>query len=108
MINDDNKKSFKKMLKSNALYFALGLCLLGAGVAAYMASADKTPAAPIENGAYEYENSPIEKENVTQKKEKVQIEVDIEDYMTEPHSQPPAQEVFDNSAPKVEDTPTEI
>ena len=38
MINNENKKSFARMMKSRAVYVALGVCVLAAGFVSYSVS----------------------------------------------------------------------
>lgn len=42
MLNDDNKKSVKKMMAGRALYLALGICLLAAGAVGFSAVKNMT------------------------------------------------------------------
>lgn len=107
MINDDNKKSFKKMLKSNALYFALGLCFLAAGVVGFNAAGNKTPSTATENTTKNVEITTEAEKNIENKAENFQIEINIDEFTTLPFDEPSTAAVFDNSAKEIEEETTE-
>lgn len=107
MINDDNKKGIKKMLKSNALYFALGFVFLAAGIVGVGAAAGKTPTGTAdENGTSEkYEYVTQKKEEITENKNR-QVEIDIDEFKTDPEAQSEevsTAAVFDSDTPTVPD-----
>ncbi|MBQ7688764.1 MAG: peptidoglycan DD-metalloendopeptidase family protein [Clostridia bacterium] len=41
MLNDENKNDFKKMMKGRAVYLALGVCVLAAGIVSYTSTLQK-------------------------------------------------------------------
>ncbi len=100
MLNDNNKKSLKKMLKSNALYFALGLCFLAVGVIGFgISSSTPTGVSDSTTNKYEYAT---QSENTTQRaKENYEIKINIDEFTTLPYEEPSTAAVFDNSASEI-------
>ena len=101
MINDENKRSIKQMLKSNGLYFALGLCLLAAAVVGFSAADSmKLPSAtdittrPVADNSEENEIKIPEIEEPTE----YFAEIAIDEFTTLAQEEPSTQAVFDNSA----------
>lgn len=101
---DDNKKSLKKMLKSNALYFALGLCLLGAGVVGFTAAGNKTPSLVSDNTTKKQESVTIAESLTEAPAEKYEVKINIDEFTTEKFEEPSTAAVFDNNASKIEET----
>lgn len=109
MINDDNKKSFKKMLKGNALYFALGMCLLAAGIIGIGAtSSNNTLSATPENTTVPPKAAKSEI-SVTEPATEFFAEIDIEEFTTKEKAtdEPSTAAVFDNAATALEETTKE-
>ncbi|MBR3767988.1 MAG: M23 family metallopeptidase [Clostridia bacterium] len=104
MINDDNKSNFKKMLKSNGLYFALGLCLLAAGVVGFTATNNKTPSVMAENTTKQIES--ITFGEIAEKEEETSfiVEINIDEFTTKAPEEPSTAAVFDNNAEVIEET----
>ncbi len=100
MINDDNKKSIKKMLKSNALYFALGLCFLSAGAIGISVAGNKTPSAvPDEN----ISGQSIDTEETSRRSSSTDgVVIDIEEFTFSEAEEPSTAAVFDNESPTVQ------
>lgn len=106
MINDDNKKSFKKMLKGNTLYFALGMCLLAAGIIGIGATGNRlNPSVTPENttAAEKVTKSEI---SITEPTSDFFVEIDIDEFTTKElvPEEPSTAAVFENAAPAVEET----
>ena len=97
---DENKKSIKKMLKSNGLYFALGLTVLAAGIVGMSALNTKNPSSVSENTTAKRETVTIYR-NLTEEIEKNNVEINIEDFTVKPPEEPSTAAVFDNSAESV-------
>ncbi len=106
MINDENKKSIKKMLKSNALYLALGLCLLGAGVVGISAANSVTPSTVSENTTVKQENISIEEKNTEKDVSDFKVEINIDEFTTSEAPEPSTAAVFDNNAEKLSEEET--
>lgn len=103
MINDEFKTNFKKILKSNGLYFALGLGLLTAGLIGISATSVGTPGtAEATTGKYDYIVLP----EVTTIKQNTEnsVEINIDEFTTLPFDEPSTAAVFDNNSPAVEET----
>lgn len=100
MINDDNKKSIKMMLKSNALYFALGLCLLGAATVGFSAMGNKEPQVTPETTTKKEEIITVRDVN-EKPTENNMVEIDIDEFTTKVPEEPSTAAVFDNDAQKV-------
>ncbi len=103
MINDDIKANFKKMLKSNGLYFALGLGLLAAGLAGISATSTKTPSA-TENTTSRFENIVIPEVTTIKQPTGNSVEINIDEFTTRPSDEPSTAAVFDNNSPAVEES----
>ncbi len=106
MINDDYKAKFRKMLKSNALYFVLGFCLLAAAIAGISATNVKTPAVQ-ESTTTKFDNIVIPEVTTEKQKKNGSVEINIEEFTTKKPDEPSTAAVFDNNSPKVEETTTE-
>lgn len=97
---DENKKSIRNMLKSNGLYFALGLTVLAAGIVGMSALSPKNPTAVSENTTSKRETVTIYR-NLTDEIEKNKVEINIEDYTVKPPEEPSTAAVFDNDAESI-------
>ena len=102
MINDDIKANFKKMLKSNGLYFALGLALLSAGLIGISGLSTKTPSS-TEATTSRFE-SIVLPEVTTVKQGGSSVEINIDEFTTLPSDEPSTAAVFDNDSPALEET----
>lgn len=107
MINDDNKTKFKKMLKSNGLYFALGLCLLGAGIVGLSASNGKTPSLANENTTKAYESITFPEITTVRQPSENSVEINIDEFTTVKTDEPSTAAVFDNNSPEISEETTE-
>lgn len=105
MLNDDNRKSVKKMLKGRALYIALGICVLAAGAVGYMAM-DINPSPQTDGGGTTAEKLTFSNIKTP----------DLSDYTTgfsgieieqPPQSEPETQAVFDNNQEPLSESTTE-
>lgn len=114
MLNDENKKSLKTMLKGRAFYLALSVCVLAAGFVSYQAMGKRTvnkilsEVTTVQPSTYIH----ISERVVTDPAPGNQPE-EVKEVVTEPHSvqEPETQAVFENDAPTVsteEDEPQEI
>lgn len=104
MLNDENKKSFKKMLKGNALYFALGLCLLAASVVGMSATSRISTDIKTENTTLSQTTRKNDIVNEPQTDYFVEINIDeltTSEIITE---EPSTAAVFENAASPVEET----
>ncbi len=103
MINNDIKANFKKMLKSNGLYFALGLGLLAAGLIGISATGTKTPST-AEATTSRFES--IVLPEVTTRKQNTgnSVEINIDEFTTRPSDEPTTAAVFDNNSPSIEES----
>ena len=101
MINDDNKKSIKSMLKSNALYFALGLCLLGAATVGFSAMGNNEPKVTPEATTSREETIIVREPKTENGSENNMVEIKIDEFTTLPEEEPSTAAVFDNNASKV-------
>lgn len=111
MLNDDNKKSFKKMLKGNALYFALGLCLLAAGVVGISAAGNNLNPSVTPEYTTSAEKVTKGEVNITESVSDFFVEIDIDEFTTkEIATEETVTEelstaaVFENASPAVEET----
>lgn len=102
MINDDIKANFKRMLKSNGLYFALGLGLLVAGLIGIAAADVKAPST-AEATTSRYENIIIP-EVTTRQSTGNSVQINIDEFTTIPSDEPSTAAVFDNNSPALEET----
>lgn len=105
---DDNKKSFKKMLKSNIFYVSLGICLLAAG-AVGLSAMNTTPPSLVS------ENTTKQKESVTyyvrmpdDEPTVGEIEIDIDEFTIPFSEEISTAQVFDNNASELENNEEEI
>ncbi|MBR3596906.1 MAG: M23 family metallopeptidase [Clostridia bacterium] len=104
---DDNKKSFRKMLKSNVFYVALGLCLLAAGVVGFSAADSKVPSATTDSTTKAKESVTYYVRMPDDEPTADEIEINIDEF-TVPYTQEPSTEqVFDNSAEPLQESTTE-
>lgn len=103
MINDNIKTTFKKVLKSNGLYFALGLALLAAGLTGIFTTGTKTPAA-TENTTSRFESIVIPEVTTVRQKPGNSVEINIDEFTTLPSDEPSTAAVFDNSSPTLENS----
>ena len=103
MINDNIKTTFKKVLKSNGLYFALGLALLAAGLTGIFTTGTKTPAA-TENTTSRFESIVLPEVTTVRQKPGNSVEINIDEFTTLPSDEPSTAAVFDNSSPALEDS----
>lgn len=97
MLNDNNKKNLKKMLKSNALYFSLGLCFLAVGVIGFSVSS-KTPSGLAEGTTNKYEYVTQGEKATKKEKESYEIKINIDEFTTLPFEELPTEAVFENGA----------
>lgn len=114
MLNDDNKRSFRKMLKGNALYFALGLCLLAAGIVGISATGNRmnpSPSVELTTTAERVTGSEIKNNEAPTD---YIVEIDIDEFTTkeapvrvEAPEEISTAAVFENDAPAVEEEATE-
>ena len=119
MINDENKKSFRKMLKGRALYIALGICVLGAGIVGYTSMNISTPKSTESTGTATeqstYKNvskaqfhSGIDEISTTNAYiEEVTENTVTEAPETEQSTEPSTQAVFEDNSPTLEATTAE-
>ena len=103
MINDNIKTTFKKVLKSNGLYFALGLALLATGLTGIFTTGTKTPAA-TENTTSRFESIVLPEVTTVRQKPGNSVEINIDEFTTLPSDEPSTAAVFDNSSPTLEDS----
>ncbi len=103
MKTDEYKKSFIKMLKSNALYFALGLVFLAAGVVGFSSAGNKTPTG-TEITTKKVE-TPVRNEK-TSETDNFQIKINIDEFTTLPNEEPSTAAVFDNNATEISEETT--
>lgn len=103
MINDDYKANFKKLLKSNGLYFALGLCLLAAGLVGISGVNVKTPSVG-ENATGKFDSIVIPEVTTEKKNTGNSVEINIDEFTTLKADEPSTAAVFDNNSPKIEET----
>ena len=103
MINDNIKTTFKKVLKSNGLYFALGLALLAAGLTGIFTTGTKTPAA-TENTTSRFESIVLPEVTTVRQKPGNSVEINIDEFTTLPSDEPSTAAVFDNSSPTLENS----
>lgn len=95
MKTDEYKNSLKKMLKSNALYFSLGIVFLAAGIVGFTSANQKIPQSSAENTTVK---SDIQiKNNGTDKKEDNKIIINIDEFTTVKYEEPSTVQVFENS-----------
>lgn len=99
MINDENKRSFKKMLKSNGLYFAIALCLLAAGSIGYASVNNSTPSTVQDSITLPTADAGQAK--VNDNKNDYKIEINIDEFTESATEEPSTAAVFENSAPEV-------
>lgn len=107
MINDENKKSIGKMLKSRTLYIALGVCLLAAGAVGFNSvnsklpdvTAEKTTAA--EKTTYKNVNDPVFHREMPTLTDPEPIS---EAPTNAPETEPATQAVFDNDSQTLEES----
>lgn len=96
MINNDDKKSFGKLLKSKALYLVLGICFLLVGGIGINVAGNKTPTGTGKTQT-EVENTQVQIEKTTQAKEEKQpVEIDIEEFKTQSEPELSTAAVFDS------------
>ena len=109
MLNDkDNyKKKLRKMMKTNAFYFALGLCLLGAGVAGISATNSKKIATQTENTTSIFDGIVIPEVTTEKKSTSDAVEINIDEFINNNADEPSTASVFDNNSPAVSEEPTE-
>ncbi len=98
---DENKKSIKNMLKSNGLYFALGLTVLAAGIVGMSALTAKNPSAVSENTTAKRETVTIYRNLTEEIEENNKVEINIEDFTVKAPEEPSTAAVFDNDAESV-------
>ncbi len=99
MINDENKRSFKRMLKSNGLYFAIALCLLAAGSIGYSSVNKNTPSTAQDSITLPTAQNPAAK--VNEKENDYKVEIRIDEFTEAATDEPSTAAVFENSAPEV-------
>ena len=105
MINDDYKAKFRKVLKSNAIYFVLGFCLLAAGIAGISVTSVKSPSVQ-ETTTGKYDNIVIPEVTTEKEQKNDPLEIDIEEFTTKKEEEHSTEAVFENKAPKVEEETT--
>lgn len=98
---DENKNSIKKMLKSNGLYFALGLCVLAAGIVGISAMNRNTPLDVQENTTAKKETVTIYRNLTEEIAENNNVQIDIEEFTVKAPEEPQTAAVFDNNAESV-------
>ena len=105
MINEENKKSFSEMMKGRAVYIALSVCVLAAGVLSYASVKNAAPKTGTdvteraETSTHTHVNERVLPELTTAAPAPV-----TENAQTEPSEAPPTQAVFDNAAEPLETT----
>ncbi len=102
MINDENKKSIKRMLKSNGLYFALALCLLVAGSIGYSSVNKNTPSLPGESITFPELTTVKTEGNNSFSSGNHQVEINIDEFTVPSVTEPSTAAVFENNAPEVQ------
>ena len=102
MINDEFKANLKKTLKSNGLYFALGLGLLAAGLAGISATTLKTPST-AEITTSRFESIVLPEVTTTDLNIGNSVEINIDEFTTLPSDEPSTAAVFDNNSPALEE-----
>lgn len=103
MINDEFKTNFKKILKSNGLYFALGLGLLTAGLIGISATSVGTPGT-AEATTGKYDSIALPEVTTIKHNTGNSVEINIDEFTTLPADEPSTAAVFDNNSPAVEET----
>ena len=105
MLNDENKKSMKKMMAGRALYISLGVCLLAAGAVGFSAVKNMTspkvtvPQTTTEKTTYVNRSVHIFTDPVTQPPAPVEY--------TAPADEPATAAVFDSGNVPLEESTTE-
>ncbi len=102
MINDDNKKSFKKMLKSNGLYFAIALCLLAAGSIGYSSVNKNSPSLSGDSITFPELTTVNSSEKSNTPKGDNKVEINIDEFTVPPAEEPSTAAVFENNTPEKE------
>lgn len=100
---DDNKKNYKKMLKRNGVYIALGISVLAAGIAGFSAADNKTPSL-----AEKQITNPVESVSIAEKTndypaEQYEIKINIDEFTTDKSAEPGTAAVFDNNAKSIDE-----
>ncbi len=105
MINEENRKSFKEMMKGRAVYIALSVCVLAAGAVSYASIKTPVPKTDVtttlrsETSAHTHVNERVLPEDPTAAPEPVSERTEL----VLP-SEAPAEAVFDNAAEPLETT----
>ena len=105
MINEDNRKSFREMMKGRAVYIALSVCVLAAGAVSYASIKTPVPKTDVpttvrsETSTYTHVNERVLPDDTTAAPEPVSDRTEIA-----APSDPPAEAVFDNAAEPLEST----
>ncbi len=105
MINEENRKSFKEMMKGRAVYIALSVCVLAAGAVSYASIKTPVPKTDVtttlrsETSAHTHVNERVLPEEPTAAPEPVSERTEL----VLP-SEAPAEAVFDNAAEPLETT----
>ena len=105
MMNDKNKTKIKKLLKGYGLYFAMGLCLLAAGLAGISASGVSSPSKTNEITTKSFESLIIPEVTTAKSNQGGYTEINIDEFTTT--DEPSAESVFDNNSPAVGEDITE-
>lgn len=114
MLNDENKKSLKTMLKGRAFYLALSVCVLAAGIVSYQAMGKRTVDKILSEVTTAQPDTHIHiSERVVTDPAPENKPEPVREIATEPHFEqtPETQAVFENDAPTVnaqESEPQEI
>ena len=98
MKTDATKDKIKRLLKRNGIYFAMGLCLLAAGIVGISVTESKTPST-AENTTKSYESLTIPEVTTAKQNTGSTVEINIDEFTTS--DEPSTAAVFDNNSPAV-------
>ncbi len=99
MINDENKTKIRKLLKANAIYLVMGLCLLAAGIAGMSSLGSTTPSTTDESTTKSYDSLIIPEVTTAKSSTGNSVEINIDEFTT--LAEPTTAAVFDSNAQKV-------
>ena len=104
---DKLKEAIRRIMKGNAVYFAIALCLLAAAVAGISVSNTKKQVQPAESTTKSFADLVIPE--VTEKKQNGtnSVEISIDEFTTVKTEEPSTVAVFDNNTPKIAEEVTE-
>ena len=95
---NENKAKFRKLLKSNGLYFAMGLCLLGAGIVG-ISGAKGTDISKNTETTKSYDSLIIPEVTTIKQYSDNYVKINIDEFTVS--DEPSTEAVFDNNAPKI-------